>query len=169
MINNELDKISEWLTVNQLSLNIPKTKFWIFCKKRKNIIPSEIKIQNIIIEGVFNFLGLILNENLSWKNQCDKISNSISKSVGDINRLKYYILKDIIIMLCNSIIVSHMNYCILKVEDILKLNELKFYYKLENELLHNYFKKTQEHNANIETEQKLKNKKSYSCYQYWQI
>ncbi len=34
-----------------------------------------------------------------------------------------------------------------------KLNELKFYYKFENELLPNYFKKTQEHNANIGTEQ----------------
>ncbi len=39
-------------------------------------------------------------------------------------------------------------------EDILKLNELKFYFKFENELLPNYFKKTQEHNANIGTEQK---------------
>ncbi len=50
MINNELDKISERLTVDQLSLNVPKTKFSIFHKKRKNIIPPEIKIQNIIIE-----------------------------------------------------------------------------------------------------------------------
>ncbi len=115
MINNELDKISEWLTVNQLSLNVPKTKFLIFHKKRKNITPPEIKIQNIIIKRVpdFNFLGLILNENLSWKNHCDKISNKISKSVGDLNRLKYFIAKDIRIMLDNSMIVSHMNYCIL--------------------------------------------------------
>ncbi len=46
------------------------------------------------------------------------------------------------------------NLKLLKVEDIPKLNELKFYYKFENELLPNYFKKTQEQNAKIETEQK---------------
>ncbi len=50
IINNELGKISEWLTVNQLSLNVPTRTFSIFHKKKKNIIPPEIKIQNIIIE-----------------------------------------------------------------------------------------------------------------------
>ncbi len=58
------------------------------------------------------FLGLIFNENLSWKNHCDKISNNISKLVGVLNRMKYIIPKDIRIMLYNSMIVSHMN-CIL--------------------------------------------------------
>ncbi len=43
----------------------------------------------------------------------DKISNNISISVGVLNRLKYFIPKDIRIMLYNSMIVSDMNYCIL--------------------------------------------------------
>ncbi len=61
----------------------------------------------------FNFLGLILNENLSWKPHCDKISNNISKSIGVLNRLKHFLPEKIRIMLYDSMIVSHMNYCIL--------------------------------------------------------
>ncbi len=86
VINSELDKISNWLIVNKLSPNVTKTKFSIFHKKKPTKKPCitalEIKLQNVIIERVtnFNFLGLILNENVSWKPHCDKISNNISKS-----------------------------------------------------------------------------------------
>ncbi len=102
-----------WLSTNCHSI-FQKQNSQYFLRKPKNI-PLKIKIQNIIIKQAQDFiiLGLILNENLSWKNHCDKTSNNISKSVGVLNRLKYFIPKDIRIMLYNSMIVSHMNYCIL--------------------------------------------------------
>ncbi len=114
-INTEQYKISEWLVVNKLSLNITKTKYTIFHTKQRKIIPPIIKIENTVIEKVqdFNFLGLIINENLSWKSHCDKISNSISKSIGILNRLKRLLPQELKIMLYNSMIVSHINYCIL--------------------------------------------------------
>ncbi len=115
LINSELRKVSEWLIVNKLSLNVSKTKFSLFHTKRKNIIPPIIIIQNVIIEQVqdFDFLGLIINENLNWKSHCDKIANNISKVVGVINRLKHFLPETIRILLYNSKIVSLINYCIL--------------------------------------------------------
>ncbi len=179
-INLELSKNSEWLVVNKLSLNIAKNKFTIFHTIQKRINNITIKIVNTVIEKVpdFNFLGLILNENLSWKSHCDKISNSISKSLGILNALKHILLEEIKVMLYNSMIASHINYCILawgyefkritklqkkamriisvskynahtcpifkrlkllKIEDIIKLNETKFYYKYENGNLPDFF------------------------------
>ncbi len=66
LINSELRKVSKWLIVNKLSLNVSKTKFSLFHTKRKHIIPPIIIIQNVIIEQVqdFNFLRLI-NKNLN--------------------------------------------------------------------------------------------------------
>ncbi len=115
LINSELRKVSEWLIVNKLSLNVSKTKFSLFHTKRKNIIPPIIIIQNVIIEQVqdFDFLGLIINENLNWKSHCDKIANNISKVVGVINRLKHFLPETIRILLYNSKKVSLINYCIL--------------------------------------------------------
>ena len=69
LLNNELDKEYMWLCTNKLSLNIEKTKFMIFHNPGKHlgIIPNII-IKNTLIERVhnFNFLGININENLSW-------------------------------------------------------------------------------------------------------
>ena len=91
-INEQLGYVYDWLAVNKLSLNTKKTKYMIFHamnKKIDDLIP-EIKIDDILIERVtnFNFLGLTLNENISWKPHIDKIANKITKFSGVLNRLK---------------------------------------------------------------------------------
>ena len=47
LINEELLKISEWLKINKLSLNVVKSKYMIFQKKKKNIQTLNLKIDNI--------------------------------------------------------------------------------------------------------------------------
>ncbi len=44
----------------------------------------HIKNENTYIDRVneFDFLGLIINENLNWKAHMNKIANKISKSMG---------------------------------------------------------------------------------------
>ena len=37
LINEELVKINDWLKINKVSLNVVKSKFMIFQKKKKNI------------------------------------------------------------------------------------------------------------------------------------
>ena len=69
ILNKELDKVSNWLKVNKLSLNIKKTHFILFHNKQKLIHTKiNIKIDNSEIERVFltKFLGVIINENLTW-------------------------------------------------------------------------------------------------------
>ncbi len=41
VINSELEKISDWLIVNKLSLNIPKIKFFIFKKRKMYYFPRN--------------------------------------------------------------------------------------------------------------------------------
>ena len=95
IINQELQKVHDWLAVNKLSLNVKKTKFMVFHTSQKDIkdyIP-KLKIGGGDIERVenFNFLGLKLNEKMSWKPHVDMISNKISKYIGVLNRLKRYL------------------------------------------------------------------------------
>ena len=66
LINSEITKISEWLSVNKLSLNANKTKFMIFHNYQKVMTDSDIpqlEINNTPIERVteFNFLGITIN------------------------------------------------------------------------------------------------------------
>jgi hypothetical protein len=80
-INDELSKISDWLAVNKLSLNISKTKCMMFQSKRKEVRKPSIVMNGTTIDYVdsFNFLGLTLNHNLTWKNHIDVISLKIYK------------------------------------------------------------------------------------------
>ena len=62
IINTELTKVSEWLAVNKLSLNVKKTKYMVFHTPQRKVTYPEIKIYYILIERVpeFSFLGITL-------------------------------------------------------------------------------------------------------------
>lgn len=115
LINDELLKINEWLKINKLSLNIAKSKYMTFQRTNKNVQTLTLKIDNINIEQVkeFNFLGLIIDTNLNWKRHTEKISNACSKKIGILNKLKHVLSQQIKTLLYNSLIVPHINYCIM--------------------------------------------------------
>ena len=84
-INEELLKISDWLAVNKLSLNAKKTKFMIFHNYQKVI--KETEIPRLLMMGTeidrvreFNFLGLTINEFMTWSSHSSKIANKISRT-----------------------------------------------------------------------------------------
>lgn len=200
-INHELSKISEWLKLNKLSINLTKTKYMIFHTINKRIPNLEIKIDDTIIERVpdFNFLGITLNEHLNWKSHMDKIAAKLSRNIGILNNLKHYLPLTTKLTIYNSLILSHINYGLLiwgfnngriyklqkravrvltaskynahtepifkqlkllKIEDILKLQELKFYYKFKHNLLPHYLQnipsnynfEVHEHNTRIQND-----------------
>ncbi len=91
-INMELAFISDWLKTHKLSLSISKCKYMIFHTPQNNVNPLQLIIDNTNIDRVygFNFLGLTINENLSWKNHIDKIANKVSKSMGILNKFNHF-------------------------------------------------------------------------------
>ena len=132
LINYELEKVIEWLNINKLSLNKEKSKCMIFHVPRKETQTLTLKIDNIDIEQVdeLNFLGLTLEANLTWKKHLNKIANKCSKTTGVLNKLKHVLPLDIKTLLYNSLILSHINYCITvwgyKGSRILKIQKRQF-------------------------------------------
>ena len=116
-INDELEKVWRWLSVNKLSLNITKTKFMLFRPRTKKRFARDpiLNINGINIEKVetFNFLGVIFDESLSWQPHCMHISQKITKICGVLNRIKNNLTLPILRTLYFSMIQSHFNYAIL--------------------------------------------------------
>ena len=117
-INNELARISNWLSVNKLSANPLKSKYMIFHfpQRNRNTLPElNITLNGLPVEQVseFNFLGVIVDECLSWKPHVSKICNTISRSVGIIKRLNKILPIPTLVTLYNSLIMSHIRYGIL--------------------------------------------------------
>jgi hypothetical protein len=117
-LNDELGKIYDWLCLNRLSLNVKKTKYMIFRYPQRTFLPTDypsLILANTPIERVeqFDFLGLTISETLSWLPHISKISIKISKAIGILNRLKNILPPNVLILIYNSLINSHMSYCVL--------------------------------------------------------
>ena len=114
-INKELMLIYDWLLANKLSLNINKTKYMIFRypqKQARSIPKLSIYINGNELNRVqnFDFLGITLNETLSWKPHIEKISIKISKVIGVMSRCKKHIHSSVLLKIYNSLILSRINY-----------------------------------------------------------
>ncbi len=145
--------------------------------EKVGLLQLNIENTSVDIVGDFTFLRLIINEYLNWKSHIDKLPNKISKTTGVPNKLEYFAPLNARVIIYNSLILSHLNYCslargyiceritklqkhivrilslskynthkepifktlkLLKLIDIQNLQELKFYYKNENNLLPYY-------------------------------
>ncbi len=114
-IDEELSKVNAWLLAQKLCLNISKTRCMLFHMPQKKVPPLTLSINNIAIENVkvFNYLGLMLDTNLKWNPHVQKVGNKISQINGVINKLKFEFPQRVLIMIYNSLIESHVNYCLI--------------------------------------------------------
>ena len=79
IIQVEINKITDWLNANKLSINTEKTKFILFrTKNKKPKYTINISI-NINIKKVKNttFLGIVIDEFLTWCNHLDLITKKL--------------------------------------------------------------------------------------------
>ena len=70
VMNRELRHVKKWLDANQLALNIDKTNFVVFHSPEKNLMePIILKfgLKKISRANKVKFLGVLLDETLSWK------------------------------------------------------------------------------------------------------
>ncbi len=114
-INEELSKINEWLKINKLSLNVGKTKYMIFHNRQRNIdnytnLTLQLNGQSIQRASSFNFLGIVVNEFLTWSDHISYISQKINPVVGLLNRLKHQLPTRILKMIYNTLILSRLHY-----------------------------------------------------------
>ena len=91
-VNNEIKKIFTWLTANKLSLNIKKSKFMII-SKRKGIDFNSFKLK---INGVkldrcssYKYLGLFIDDGLTWKSHVKHICQKLSRTCGIISKIRH--------------------------------------------------------------------------------
>ena len=115
IINGELGKVSKWLSANRLSLNVNKTKVVFFQSVRKTVAYSKLYIDSKEIESVdfFIFLGLQINHNLNWNNHIRSIFFKVSKIAGILHKLQNEFPTSILKSIYNTLILPHLNYCVL--------------------------------------------------------
>ena len=110
LLNSELSQISTWF---KLSLNISKTNFIHFKTNNSHKIDSNLIIDGLplIEKNSTKFLGVTIDSNLTWKEHIHSIHTSISRNTGILYKLKEFLSEKSLLILYNSLILSHINYC----------------------------------------------------------
>ena len=121
--NQELQRASDWFDANKLSLNISKTKFLVFRNKKMSFDPNiynlhlnDKKIERIgedCKEKYFKFLGMRIDEFMTWKYHIDHVCSKVSVGNSILNRTKNFLPLNVRKALYSSLVKSQINYGIL--------------------------------------------------------
>ena len=117
ILNNGLNKLNIWFQTNKLSLNLKKTNYMLFGTRNKTKqFSDEFKLSldntEIIQVNAFKFLGVTIDQNLSWKNQIDNLAKKCSSSIGILYKIKNYLPEKALLSLYHTLFLSHITYAI---------------------------------------------------------
>ena len=112
-LNVELEKVSQQLHANKLSLNIEKNSFVVFHSPERRIARKlNISISNTSVksDNQIKYLGLIFDSNLNWKPYLHELSKKVSRGIGVISKVRCYVNRNILHQLYYSIIYPFLTY-----------------------------------------------------------
>ena len=111
-INEELRKLKLWFDCNKLSLNVSKTNFMLFGKCRSNT-EVMLEIDGVAINRVNEnkFLGVIIDDKLSWKQHITHVKLKVSRSIAVINKAKHFLDYKALHTLYCSLVLPYLHYC----------------------------------------------------------
>ena len=78
-------------------------------------VKLNVKLDGVSLNRVSStkFLGVIIDENLTWKNHIDAISKTISRNIGMLTKLKHFVPEHILYSLHCTLILPYINYGVL--------------------------------------------------------
>ena len=113
--NREVGKLHHWFIANKLTLNLKKTKFMLFSKKRTKKAKEnkfKININKYSIKQVseMEYLGVILDNKMNWHNHIQYVCTKLSKAAGIIYKVRKRVPHKVLLLLYHSLVATHLRY-----------------------------------------------------------
>ena len=115
IMNAEMTKIVNWLRTNKLSLNLKKTHFIIFRKKRGKItLQNDLIVDDVVINRTNHtrFLGVMVDQHLTFESHVKYIKGKISRGIGILYKAKRILKESSLLTLYYAFIYPYFTYCI---------------------------------------------------------
>ena len=111
----EINKINNWMNTNKLTINYSKSCYMIVCKKSVASTNFKLSINHNLIENTesVKYLGVYLDDKLTWNIHIDNLSKKLSKVCGMIYKLRYYVPLSTLKIVYYSMFYSHLQYSLL--------------------------------------------------------
>jgi Reverse transcriptase (RNA-dependent DNA polymerase) len=114
-MNHDLELIADYLYMNKITLNLTKTKYVLFRARNKALgTANDPSFCGSIIERVANFkyLGLILDEFVTFGAHIRELTKKISPFVGLLYRLSCFLPQRLLKLMYHAYIGSNLQYLI---------------------------------------------------------
>ena len=113
-LNSDLKSLCQWFSKNLLTLNVTKCKFVLFGSQHKLHSCSQLslKINDHFLErkDSFKYLGVIINQNMSWSDHIEILSRKISQRLSLLRRIKHLLPLHARLTIYNSLILPLFDY-----------------------------------------------------------
>ena len=122
-VNRESACLCEWFNANKLALNVSKSRYSIFHPKQRNVDTDNCRL---LINGMevlraspdtseksVKFLGVQLDEHLSWKPHINKVNSKIACATFAISKVKHILPEITLKTLYHALILPHLEYGLL--------------------------------------------------------
>ena len=111
----EMSVVTEWLKANKLTLNVQKSKYVIFGTRAKlqgtRDINLDISGQPLERTTKMKYLGMILDDRLTFDDHIDYICNKAVKKLGILRKAQNFLDLDTSVLLYKSLVLPQFDYC----------------------------------------------------------
>ena len=114
-------KVCKWLKINKLSLNTVKTEFMLIgtsqhlnqLDQNPESTPYAIVIYQKEVKcfKLVKYLGMIVDDKLTWSQHVDYISSKITRNIGILKHIRHIIPKESQLLLYHTLIEPYFKYC----------------------------------------------------------
>ena len=111
---DEINKFATYCRTHFIELNVKKTKEMIIDFRKSKALPDPIIINDHTVERVctYKYLGVMLNNDLSWSNNTDYIMSKLNSCLYCLRKLKKFDVNICILKLLYQLVIkSVFPYC----------------------------------------------------------
>ena len=114
LLNEDILNLAEWFKANKLSLNLSKTNYILFTTSLPvRALDITFSIGSHTIERVYNtkFLGVFIDDRLSWNIHINHVCLKLRKSLGIIRKASAVLDTQTLINLYYTMLFPYLSYC----------------------------------------------------------
>ena len=116
LVNSDVKALCQWIRSNKLSLNTGKTEIIVFKNKKQKItkhLNFRISGQKIIPTRTVKYLGVFLNDSLSWDTHLNTLILKLNRAIGLLAKIRHYTPKYLLKTIYYSLFNSHLQILII--------------------------------------------------------
>ena len=116
--NSLLNKVTSWLQINLLSLNVGKTKYFLFKNPREVLVHGKVFMNNQEVLRIgqgqkqltYKYLGVLIGEDLTFSEHVGRVRGKLISATFMLNQSKHFLPFRSRLQVYRSIFESHLNF-----------------------------------------------------------